>query len=404
MSGQLWQFSAMDRLFFRDGRPFNMSETTWQESQFPPSGRTLQGAVRTAILQHLGADFAAFAKGEPCYNDAHGKPQSLREQMGDATSLGQLALSGPFVMKDGGYLFPAPLDLVRYKSGGYGLLTVNEAQTVDCDLGRVVLPHADAPGVKQLEGHCLTSSLMEAYLCTDIGAIQSPKRQDDGQANLWPLRAASHQAPGLIDVESKIGLERNDDTRTAEEGMLYSIAFVRPREGVSLGVGVGSLCPAIQPNDGRLQALGGEGKLAQITVKQMPSLPSMPQLTEKGGSVRFKLVLITPALLDRRGERWLPQGAEEQKTTSGATCWHITDESSSTSFTIVSACIGKRIKIGGWDIANNKPRPLTGYVPAGSVYFCRTDSSQLDNIKKLHGTKLGLDTEYGFGQVLVGTW
>jgi CRISPR-associated protein Cmr3 len=50
----LWRFTPLDTLFFRDGRPFNAGETVWLESLFPPSGRTLQGVIRSAIIEYSG--------------------------------------------------------------------------------------------------------------------------------------------------------------------------------------------------------------------------------------------------------------------------------------------------------------------------------------------------------------
>lgn len=205
MSAQLWQFTALDRLFFRDGRPFNNNEMTWQESQFPPSGRTLQGAIRTAVLQHLGADFAKFAEGEPCYIDELGQQRSLKEQLGKAGNLGRLALTGPFVMKDGGCFFPAPLDLVRMKDGGFDLLCVCEDQPVTCDMGQVVLPRASSHGVKAQEGMYLSYAVMARYLAGDVRGIRPAESPNDRTANLWPLRASGPNAPGLVDVDPRSG-------------------------------------------------------------------------------------------------------------------------------------------------------------------------------------------------------
>lgn len=71
---------------------------------------------------------------------------------------------------------------------------------------------------------------------------------------------------------------------------------------------------------------------------------------------------------------------------------------------IVSACVGKPQKIGGWNMAANAPRPLTCYIPAGSVYFCQAPEGEITNIKQMHRQKIGLKTEYGFGHVLIGIW
>lgn len=412
MSGELWQFEALDRLFFRDGRPFNAGEMAWLDSQFPPTGQTLQGAVRTAVLVHLGADFEAFRKGQPCVSDGRGGLRSLKDDLGDPGSLGKLDLTGPFILKDGQLMFPAPLDLVKAEAGGYELLCLDEANPVDCDLGRVCLPRAKSQGVKTQEGKYLTLAAMQRYLAGKVSGLQLPASQDDTAATLWPLFADDYKRPGLTDREPKIGLERENATRTAREGMLYSVAFVRPRRGISLGLVVEGLDQANRPTGERLQILGGEGKLAGIEIVKIAKdlsmiWPNMPVLNAQNGWLRFKLVFTAPVLFDEKGRSWLPQGSTGN-TGGGSTVWYgsliIPNGTKIDGVEIISACIGKPLKVGGWDMARNEPRPLTGYIPAGSLYFCRAPENEGDKIQQLHGTKLGLKTKYGFGHALVGNW
>ena len=41
------RISALDTLFFRDGKPFTMGEETWADGVFPPYPSVLYGALRT---------------------------------------------------------------------------------------------------------------------------------------------------------------------------------------------------------------------------------------------------------------------------------------------------------------------------------------------------------------------
>jgi CRISPR-associated protein Cmr3 len=157
-----------------------------------------------------------------------------------------------------------------------------------------------------------------------------------------------------------------------------------------------------------LQTVGGEAtKLARLTfLDDSPDdWPAMPDLNTDICGIRFKLVLTTPALFDRDGTQWLPAGFTEMLN-NGIASW--SGVLNGVDCHIVAACVGKPQKIGGWGMASNHgkggPRLLTCHVPAGSVYFCRAKADQLEPIKQLHRAKIGLDTEYGFGHVLVGTW
>jgi CRISPR-associated protein Cmr3 len=250
---------------------------------------------------------------------------------------------------------------------------------------------------------------MAEYLAGTVAGLRVPAGPKDATATLWPLLADDGSVAALAYREPKIGLERSDRTRTAEEGMLYSIAFVRPRNELALGVLVDGVDGLVRAGD-RLQALGGEGKLAGIRVGSEPDWPPMPPVSRRDGGLRFKLVLTTPVLWEAGGRFWLPPGFKGQKT-SGLLSWRgelefraHTGARDRIEVEIVSACISRARKVGGWDLAANAPRPLVAYIPAGSVYFCRAAESAQGKVGLLHGGKLGVRTEYGFGHVVIGKW
>ncbi len=395
MSAVQWRFEALDTFFFRDGRPFNAGESVWIDSQFPPTGRILQGAIRTAVLTHLGVDFEAFAKGSEHSPCTHGG-RDLTDALGNAISLGKLTLTGPFLTLDDERLFPAPLDLVGH-DGGFVLLRPGDA--VHCDLGPVSLPRASGHGLKTQEGKYVQRQAMEKLLAGNAEDIVSVWHDGPNVAgNLWPLFTETPDAPALADREPKIGLARDNDKRTSEQGMLYSIAPVRPRKGVSLVILVDGLDPSDCPSVPFCQRLGGERKLARVTVGRPPSWPAMPSLSQHDGRFRFKFVLTTPAYFNGG---WLPTGFN-QISLAGQTAWR--GNLHGVTCDILSACVGKPQKIGGWDMANNQPRADETYVPAGSVFFCEADAGQTQDFSALHGNKIGANTEYGFGHLLVGNW
>lgn len=397
MDRSLWTFRALDRLFFRDGRPMSQGEMSWVESQFPPTGRTLQGAIRTAVIRSQGESFDRFRE----------KVSPLNPVLGDAGSLGALKLTGPFLSRGGELLFPAPLDLLRAKEGGFARLDVDLIAGVSCDLGQVCLPRAPGPGFKTLGDRYITKVAMADYLAGDIGGLREPSGPKDGSGTVWRLYAENPDGPGLVDREQKIGLARDDGRRTADEGKLYSIAFCRPRTGVALSVLVEGLEDALHPPDSWVQPLGGEAKLAELEIQPVNGsvMPARPALQPVGDTVRFRIVFTTPALFSTDGTSWLPPGFSREsgngpEVWSGTLKW----QEYELKLEVVSACIGKPVKVGGWDLVNRKPRPLTCHLPAGSVLFCRAPAASLNQVEQLHDAKLGRGTEYGFGHTLIGTW
>ncbi len=384
MDTTIWHFTAADTLFFGAGKPMNAGESSWIDSQFPPNGFTLQGTVRTAILFHNNADIQAFLVGNPCLENG----DSLSAEIGDATSLGRLDLIGPFFQLNDKLLLPVPLDLITNTQRESTLLKPAE-QPVHCDLGKIRLPVSSVSG-----GYKINES---AYL--SLPDMAKLLKGESAGIEIIPQFSGEHNAKALADKEPKIGLARDNSTRNNLESMLFAIAPVRMRPNVGLQLQVKGIHANHIPNQTFLQKLGGEGKLANIQISQQHLAMPAPQLANTGQKIRFKLVLIQPALMPVAG--WLPEGFV-QISKQEYHCWNgVIDDCQ---FDIISACIGKPIKIGGWDLQKHQSKPHQAYIPAGSVYFCEADAVDQDKVEKLHNTKLGLNTQYGFGHVLVGLW
>lgn len=379
----------------------------------------MQGVVRTAILTTLGADFERFAKGEPCVPDAN---ESLRDELGDATTLGRLSLEGPFLARGGELLFPLPMDVVPNERA-YDLLT--PGPVVECDLGRVRLPHLAAAGqqtgadegrpsddlrVPRPHDGYVRHTAMQELLAGRTDGLRVPTKpregriqrrrysEDEANATLWSLLPDDESAWALADREWRTGLARDNRTRQARTGMLYSIAPIRPREGVEVAVVVGGIASERHPAVSVVQRFGGEGKLAVIRTAPVPPWPPVPALRSEGLVTLFRMILTTPARLTTSG--WLPPGFV-QDDSGEFTVWR--GQLEGIELAILSGCVDKPVRIGGWDLARRRPRELQPFTPAGAVYFCETRAPAAA-VAALHGARIGQCTEYGFGHVLIGSW
>lgn len=379
----LWKFSAMDSLFFRDGRPMNAGESAWIDSQFPPTGQTLQGAIRAAILDYVDADIQKFQGGENCLPANGG---SLREEIGDGGSIGNLDLCGPFVACNDELFFPVPLDLVKNKQHAFSLLSPSE-KPVTSDMGCLRLPSVTGQGFKTEEGKYISSSTMTTLLQGKTDNLQ-----------LLPLIAASENEDALADREPKVGLARDNQKRTNTEGKLFAIAPIRPRTGVTINVQATGIKSSHCPSNTFVQKLGGEGKVARLSVEvgQQLTMP-VPHINQLADRIRFKIVFISPALLEEG--LLLPVSNRQTETDflwQGAV--------NSCELKVVTACIDKPVKIGGWNLMKRCSEPLRPFIPAGSVFFCEADISRKQAVINLHNSKTGKDTQYGFGHILIGKW
>lgn len=370
MDWQRWTFRFLDTCFFRDGLPFNMGEGghTVASSIFPPFATTLQGAIRSSLAEEQGW--------------SPGQDDKWPVELGSPDNLGVIQLRGPYILKDGQPLFAAPLLLLTRKmrekksedQGEYSFVRLKPGTEVQCDLGSVRLPVPDGelPGAASPQNLFLTRSGLKAVL----------------QGKL-PGSGDVLEKTRLWNEEPRTGLERDDTKRTAIDGRLYNCTHVRPGREVELAVYVAGVPSSWNVRKRLAVNLGGEGRFAEVRIETpggeniVPD-PALPQ-PAKNNKVRFTVVLVTPgyyknpSLAAREGPPGVP-----------GRC--------------VSACTGKVVQAGGWDLARKEPRPLVPFLPAGSVWFYEAEAADLNKVAALHGQCLGDRTAFGFGQVAIGKW
>lgn len=373
MNVQCFALTPCDAWFFRDGRPYHHRESNQADvaSVFPPSPRTLSGAVRAALARANGWD------GKDRW------PAALNSILGDGPNhLGNLQCMGPFLIEsrsEGSHpLWPAPNHLVgEARAHGWnptGFLVPDERPT-ETDLGQVRLPRlAQGPGqftgsVKPAEGFWITAAGLQKTLAGQLPPAPDLRRPE----RLW-----SH--------ESRVGLCRDPQSRIVGEGDLYSPSFVRLAPGVALGVGVAPLPQTPLPLP-RILALGGESRLASAEPWPQSPIPQPPPLdafvARPDGTIRFVILLLTPGRFPKKHQPAL----------------YLSDN-----VRTVSACVGKPQWIGGWDSLSRQPLPLEPFYPAGSIWFCETDAREFPQIHAQHGQWLGEYTQHGFGQIAIGLW
>lgn len=342
--------------------PFHAGEGGYTNirSIFPPFITTLQGAIRTSLALERGWRPGNIA----------GWPLEL----GGPDGLGSLKLRGPYLFYDGQPYFPVPL-LLLGKKGNYTRL-VPGAQ-VDCDLGcvRLPVPMQDIEGAKLVEDAYLSQQGLKEILEGGIPSQNAIKNQDY-----------------FYFEEPRVGLERMDDSRTAVEGRLYNSVHIRPKQETALVVYVAGIPSDWRVAGHRTVPLGGEGRLANVEIRAgdpLEILPPVPSLISgKDGKLRFTVILITPG--------WYGE-AESIKEV-------ICQGPPGVPGHCLAACIGKVQQVGGWDMLNHQPRPLTSVIPPGSLWFYEADAQDAGQVVRSHGQCLSPKGDYGFGQIVIGRW
>jgi CRISPR-associated protein Cmr3 len=371
MNHKQWNFSQLDTWFFRESRPYDSIGGSQLATVFPPSARTVAGAVRTLIGEQAEINWQAFNEGDGA---AHNLSKiNLHEEIGDADNIGKLRFIGPYLLCKGQRLYPVPLILLE-KEGQFTRLRPGDP--VECDLGNVRLPELEKTiaGAKPIENAWLTGDELEQVL-----AGKNP--------------SSYYLSTYLFEIEPRLGIAINREHRTVEEGMLYQNQHVRLRDNLQIGVMVGGINEVLHPKKGGRVRFGGEGRLAEVTI----SSSNLPKLAlPKNLNKNIILTLLSPANLEGS---WLPKGFTEVSSESQEKIWRGT--LNGVELTIISAVLGKSIREGGWDLANKQPREVISLIPAGSVWFCQVENG---NAADLHGYQIGLETELGRGELAVGVW
>ncbi|MDP2368756.1 type III-B CRISPR module-associated Cmr3 family protein [Rhodoferax sp.] len=340
-----------DSLFIRGNLAFGDSGEHGA-SQMPPPPSLFAGAFRSAILGQDVKHLAQFLAGQPLADEARNRCLGTYAQPG-AFRVSWLSLAGqangqavPEAVS------PLPADLVV--------------------LGKAfapLIPQALSAGVS-----CSGDLPMRATLYSakqekpSTGIYLRGTGLQDHLSGKLPGHAAQAAAGHVFRRDPRLGIGLNADSRTAEQGLIYTTegyAF-SPGEGVEgdegkaspfastgflVGMeGVADVLPAL----GNLR-LGGDGRSATYQRVEFKS----PTADGPAANKRFRLVLQSPALF-RQG--WLPDGVVQQDGLYKL-------QGAGFSARLACAAIGRREVVSGWDLHGWKPKPAQAAAPAGSVYW-----------------------------------
>ena len=367
------RFDPLDTLFFRNGTPFARGSAPQDgvASLFPPHPGSVAGAIRAAFALCNG------------WSGRGPWPQEIREVLGDGPEdLGVLSIDGPFVLCDDQPLFPVPRHLLGSIASDDWTpqVLLRPGPEVVCDLGDVRLPVAprtcdEIETLKAGDRWLLTRPGLEAVL---RGKRPAATTDVVPSSELWS-------------DEPRIGLERDRTTRTAQEGMLYSTRHVRLTRGVSLGAQIAGVPEDWTLPFGRLVPLGGESRLAECQKWHIDPYLDVP-LAEIAANRRMTVVALSPLDLDE--DVYL--GRQPIVALGGAR--------------VVSACLSRPQRIGGWDSLARRPLPLRSVLPPGSVLFCEgaepgSFRGVTEAVEANNGVlKIGARQQSGFGLVALGIW
>jgi CRISPR-associated protein Cmr3 len=380
----------LDVLFFRDGRPFAAASKVVSGL---PTPQVLAGAVRTALLEKYGCDFARL---KPAMKDLGAFAPAVAAAFPDCAWIGGVRFRGPWLCRlpdpgrkiDLDVFLPVPATLQTPKKGE------NKPGVPDVlrlkPLKEGGLPGWAGPGRPLwLER---TAGTRE-YVATEpaSGFLDSLDRAEEvagGRPGETTVRASGlktflaggvpeekriHKAGEFYDFDTRTGIGINPDALTAGDGEIYGIQFLAMkracgRQEDSFGFYAEVDLPDAAPTDALtgvgFLAFGGEGK--RVAVREVEPF-EFPAYAPQAGKKSF-LLLTTPSVTTAGGQPYVPEGC-------------------------VAAAVNSPVAISGWDLAKGGPKPTRFASPAGSVYFLDTPDPVPEQ-----------PDEFGYGCHLQGVW
>ena len=350
------RIEPLDTLFFRDGKPFTMGEDTWADSSSLPNPSVIYGALRTAVATQNGIAFIDL-------------PKMLK---------GNVTIKNIHYRIDSKVVLPLPLDLVEYEKDLH--ITIAESDAKEYEVKPLTLmPNKSIfskskntikyflvgnnwEHVESMENGLILTSEFDKYLAGDLEKTNAFKLTD------------------IILNETKIGIGRDDSTKTSDEGSLFRTDMKRGKDfeiGVNFELNNYSELSS-------LVRLGGEGKIVNLTVSRRPVKIATKIIDFK--SKYFKIYFATPCI-SINGEPNLSALKLDFKAT------------------LVTACVGKPVNIGGFDMEKRQAKSMYRTIPAGSVFYYEADSDDVSSLNDKQGVSLSDEMpEQGFGIAYFGTW
>lgn len=375
--------SPIDTLFFREIRPFNMQDLILDniESIFPPTAFSLTGLIRNGIANTLGWE------GKQWNND-------IKKLLGNYLDLGSLNFFGPYLIKeeknDINILYPIPRIL-------YGNTKINKFTYMTPDKTVPYLTNSSKE-INQIflckpKENVIDGRLINNYFIDKKNLLALLNRKDLNETNIFSKQQAISDNNNLIwQQERQFGIKLTFPNKSTsnDDNSLFSRTFIRLQSNFHLLMQIDGLNDdTISKVDSFITRIGGEGKFGEVkqihNQKDQLNHPRITELDDSNGRVKFSISFITPANLGNSFDS--VKIFLEEKLNSD----------------LITASVGKTIRVGGWNSKTKEPMKAEPYIPIGSTYFFETEQNQ-EFILQKNFNKLGKYTEFGFGQFIIGKW
>ena len=347
---QWLRMKPLDTLFFKGSEPMVAGQDHEVSTIFPPMPSTIMGALRAAILAQKGVNVKDFIK--------DGGPAS--EIMDRLPLLGTpeepgFKIAGPFfeIHKNGfrQIFWPAPAHWfaniknaragksLEIRAGEFVPNLIEDTGLCGSTPAPVLVLDPHGSELKSLGGFWVNQASFSS-MATGRASLRFVENPED-----WARAASAGESErpvmaslsAFFTIEPRVGIALGKD-RKVESGHFYTSTHVRMYDGVSMIVGLSrKMAPQYLERKGLMQ-LGGEMRMVRYqVVEREVQVPS--------GQSGWKLAL-SPFPIDEL--KW--------KTAARVS--------------------GPLIRLAGWDMKKKFHKPVTAYLPAGTVVQAGRDENE----------------------------
>ena len=341
------RISNIDTLFFKDGRPFSMGEETWANDLFPPNPSVFAGAIRTAYLSNQKIPAKDFnTEKDPTIN------LKIKAIL--------------YEIKKEIYL-PVPSDLIfENLNGNSRRLTALKLASAENLISNYKLPF-----YLQYEGKENVTKDDKLLL-----SLQSFQNYLNGKYDNLEFKNLGD----FIKDEPKVGIGRDNLTKSTSEGKLYRINMKR-LDGLNFIVDFEN----INLNEKGFLKFGGENKVVKYEESQH-DIKNLFNNMNKPQNKLVKLYLLTPAIF-KNGS--FPDTDSELFRKY--------------KMKLIAAAVDGYNSTGGFDMKSVEPKMMYRAVREGSVYFFEFDGDFEQLRKDFNFNSISdFEKSIGYGITIVG--
>ena len=308
-----YEYLPSDTLFLRGAEPM-VSGTSFETTQiFPPPVSVISGAMRTAVLAQQQVSIRQYKQGN-----------SVWEKIGKFGEPAPFKVLGPFLKYQGAFFVPAPFTWFTENKFTDTIISVREAVPLDRAVQQRLGLKSSSPSMGWTLHNKEVKSVGGSWI--DLGELLKGSQTYGNGKTIFLSRNAQTR---LFSMEERTGIAM-DSTRNVLESQIYTARHIRLNPGVSLVWGTDRSCGLA--SEGVL-SLGGEQRFGRY--REIENEFQFPEIGKR--YLALSPVPVTP---------------ETSKVLVGS---------------------GKIVYRGGWNLARQFHKDMTGFYPAGAVFTENVD-------------------------------